>query len=221
MTLTFTAYAYAVSEYRKRVFTNLMSCIAALLIVPILALSGCTAGQKQTTLQVVTAINSYTPSIVAAADTVAATLAMLAPADAAAIAIGDTAFDTAAKLIQSLAASYIKAPDATILTQLQTAVNTLESQINTATLNAAGIKDAASQRLALAALKGILTAVTIVFGLISQTETTAMLIQLRNTDTIHLAQVRAYMDENQLQVAANDTGMDLNKSFEVAESNGF
>jgi poly-gamma-glutamate capsule biosynthesis protein CapA/YwtB (metallophosphatase superfamily) len=195
--------------------------VAIVLCCAMVALTGCTPAQKQTTLQVITAVNARLPEVTAAADTVAATIAALAPADAALIAVCDTGFDTVAKTLQALTASYIANPSASTLAQIQAAINTLESTLNTATLNVVGIKDAASQKLALAALKGLLTVVTVVFAMIAPTESVAQLEALRETNTIHLARLRPYLDERELQQAAAESGVDLDKTFRQAEAFGF
>ena len=192
-------------------------CLAAC----VMSFAGCTPAQKQTTLQVVTAINVHMPEVVAGADTVAATIAALAPSEAALIAVGDVAFDTAAKTLQALCASYIASPNATVLAQIQAAINTLESNINTATLNAVGIKNTVNQQLAIAALKGLLTVVTIVFGLIMPTESISQLRALRNTGTIQLAKTRPYMDEQELHAAAVYAGVNESEAFAQAEAFGF
>lgn len=224
MTRTFPLNPYfaGIHEYRNRINTNLMACVAmAVMLCVMIMTTGCTPAQKQTTMQIAVSVNAHLPSVVAAADTVAAVVASLDPASALIIQPADVAFDTLAKTVQALLTSYIANPTASVLQQIQTAINTLESTVNTAVLAAAGIKNSSSQALALAALKGLLTVVTIVFALISQTETVAMLKQLRDTNTIHLALMRPYMDKVVLDQAAADTGMDLNKSFEVAEAHGF
>jgi hypothetical protein len=203
--------------------------IAAVMCCCMVAL-GCTPAQKQTTLEVITAINAKMPEITAAADTVAATVAALAPSEAALIAVGDVAFDTASKTLQALTASYLANPSATVLAQIQAAINTLESNINTATLNAVGIKNTVNQQLAIAALKGLLTVVTIAFGLISSTESVTQLQQLRETDTIHLAEMRQrkLFDENKLRDEAVAQGsprfmasFEVDRAFDGATAQGF
>jgi len=205
---------------KQRIRTTGMSIVAAVMCCCLFTL-GCTPAQKQTTLQIITEINAKLPEVTSAADTVAALVAGLAPGDAALIAIGDTAFDAAAKTLQALTTSYLANPSASTLTQIQTAINTLESNINTATLNAVGIKDKATEELAIAALKGLLTVVTVLFALISPTESVAQLERLRETDTIHLARVRKYMDQPELQQAASSAGVDLDATFNRAEAFGF
>lgn len=195
------------------------SAIVALLLVCVMFLTGCTPQQKQTTLQVVTEINTHIPEVEAAADTVAATVAALIPADAPLVGVSDLAFDTAAKTLQSLTAAYVATPTASTLVQIQTAITTLEGQINTATLTVAGIKNVATQQAVLAALKGLLTVVTVVFALISPTLTTAQLEDLRNSRTTQLARVRRYMDERQLQ--AELPGVNVDRAFRQAEAFGF
>lgn len=190
----------------SRVRMDLRASVAVLTLaaVSMCVLTGCTAKQKQTTVQIIQQINTHIPEVVAAADTVAATIAALTPAEAALIAVCDGGFDAAAKTLQALTAAYLANPSASILQQIQDAINSLEAAINTATLNAFGIKNTVSQNLALAALKGLLTVVTVVFGLISQTETTAQLQALAATGTMHLAELRPYMDEHELERFARE-----------------
>lgn len=205
---------------RSGVRSSFASCVA-LPLVACMLMTGCTPQQKQTTLQVITEVNVHGPELVAAADTAAATIAALDPAEAALIGISDTAFDTAAKTVQALTASYIANPNASTLAQIQASITTLEGQINSATLNAVGIKDVAKQQMVLAALKGLLTIVTVVFARVAPTMTTSQLIDLRDSHTIHLAKVRRYMDEPELQRQARAMHVDLNRSFAQAEAFGF
>jgi hypothetical protein len=206
-------------EKLKGVQTHLGSSIALALICAV-TLTGCTPAQQQTTLQIVTEINTHIPEVVAGAQTVAATISALVPADAAVIGVADTAFTTGADLLQALTASYLKNPTASVLAQIQAAITTLEGQINTATLNATGIKNVALQNTVLAALKGLLTVVTVVFGLLAPTLTTAQLVQLREKNTIHLAKLRPYMDQRVLQQEADAQGVDLNRAFRLATAAG-
>lgn len=218
----------------RQIVKGVRGSIAGCVAVPVLAALlitttvGCTPQQKQTTLQVVTAINAKMPTVIAAADTVAATVAVILPADGVIIGITDVAFDTAAKSIQALTASYIANPNASTLTQIQTAINTLESQVNTATLSVVGIKNQANQTLAVAALKGLLTTLSVVFGMVMPTESATMLDTLRSTDTIHLARMRPYMDEPTLRAVAVDQGVPklfagiaVNQAFSAATAAGF
>ncbi len=192
--------------FRNTVSRTRQSALAILLVASLFSvtLTGCTDQQKQTTVQVVTNINAQIPAVIAGADTVAATLTAILPADALIIGVSSTAFDTAAKLVQSLTTAYLANPNADTLTQLQTAVATLEASVNTATLNAVKITNPTSQALALAALKGLLTVVSIVFGMIQATMTKAQVSALAATNMIHLALMRKYMDERVLEQAAND-----------------
>jgi hypothetical protein len=200
--------------------TKTLASSTAILLIACLVMTGCTPAQQQTTLQVVTEINTHIPEVVAAAGTVAATVSALLPTDAAIIGVADTAFTAAAGTLQALTAAYIKNPTASVLAQIQTAITTLEATINTATLNATGIKDTTTQQIVLAALKGLLTVVTVVFALIAPTLTTAQLVDLRNQGTIHLARVRPYMDEQVLQREAKVRGVNLNHEFAQAEAFG-
>jgi hypothetical protein len=207
-------------EKLQGVRTHLGASVAAVLICAI-AMTGCTPAQQQTTVQVVTEINTHIPEVVAAAGTVAATVSALVPTDAAIIGIADTAFTAGATTLQALTAAYLKNPTASVLAQIQSAITTLESQINTATLNAVGIKDTVVENAVLAALKGLLTVVTVVFALIAPTLSTAQLMSIRESDTIHLAKLRPYMDQRVLQQEADAQGIDLNKAFRHATAAGF
>lgn len=200
--------------------TTLRSSCAAALIAATLLVTGCTPAQQQTTVQVVSRIDAYMPTVINAADTVAATVSMLLPADALLIQVSDTAFDTAAATLAALCKSYLANPSANVLAQIQTAIDTLQQQVSAATLKAVGIKDAQSQQLAIAALKGLLTAVSFVFGLISQTQTTAQLIQLRDENRIRLATIRPYLDEPQLRQLARADGYDYDQTLRVAQRFG-
>jgi hypothetical protein len=200
--------------------TKTLASSTAILLIACLVMTGCTPAQQQTTLQVVTEVDTHIPEVVAAAGTVSATIAALAPADAAIVGVADTAFAAAAGTLQALCASYIKTPTASVLTQIQNAVTALEAQVNTATLNAVGIKDITVQNLVLAALKGLLTIVTVVFALVAPTLTTAQLEQLREEDTIHLARVRRYMDQQVLEREARSAGLSVDKSFAMATAAG-
>jgi hypothetical protein len=182
------AQLFLFPSWPTKVRSNGMSIIALVMMtcISVLSVVGCTPAQKQTVLQIVTAINSHVPEVVAAAATVSATLAALTPADAMVIGVAIGAFDVLASSIQALTAAYIANPNATTLQQIQTAINTLEAQASTASLNALGIKDTVT----IAALKALLTAATIVFGLIAQTESVAMLDALRSTGIVHLALLR-------------------------------
>jgi hypothetical protein len=189
----------------KNIRRNLASAIACVLMCAVFT-TGCTTAQKQTTLQVVQKINTYAPAIVDGIDAAATTIATLDPAIGAVIMIGVTALDTLQVAFTATLSAYLANPNATTLTALQSAINALESNINTASLNALHITDPISQRLALAGLKTVLSLVTIVFSLISQTETVAQLDQLRMTDTIHLALLRPQMNEALLEAAVRDNG---------------
>lgn len=202
---------------------HLATPVAALLLcaLSLPMLTGCTPSQQQTTLQVVAEINTHLPEVVAAAGTAAATVSALLPADAAIVGVADVAFTTGATTLEALTASYLKTPTASVFAQIQAAIATLEGQIDTATLNALGIKDQVLQNTVLAALKGLLTIVTVVFAAIAPTLSTAQLLSLRERNTIHLAKVRPYMNEQRLQQEAGLRGVDLDKAFRQAESAGF
>lgn len=204
-----------------RLFTNLRASAAVVVLTATLLTTGCTPAQQQTATAVISKVYAYLPSVQNAADTVAATVEMLAPPDAALIQIGDTAFDALAVTLQALCKSYLANPSASVLAQIQTAINTLNSTVNTAILNATGIKDAESQKLALAALKGLLTVSSVLLAFVAPTETTAQLWELRQTHTIHLAKMRPYMDEQELARVAAVEGIDVNHSFQQAEAFGF
>jgi hypothetical protein len=212
-------YTREVSRYRAMRVNSFVALLMLVLCVPMF--TGCTPAQQQTTLQIVTAINGKIPEIVAGADTVAATIEMLAPSDAALIATCDVGFDTLAKSLQAMTAAYIANPSATTLQQIQSALNALIGSITTATLNVDGIKDPESLRLAKAALSQFSTAVTFAFALIAPTESHAALLELQRTHAIQVAVLRRNLDEPKLRRDLAAQGVDLDRAMAQAEAAGF
>lgn len=190
-------------------------------LVPMLVLMPVAGCSQATTTQIVQKVQQWAPSIDAGVDTVAATIEMLAPADAIILQVATTGIDALAVQVEALCKAYLANPTAGVLAQIQTAVNTLEQTVNNATLQAAGIKDAESQRLAVAALKGLATVTSVVFGLIQTTETHAQLRAFAEQDTIKLASVRPYMDAGLLQTAALDNGVTVDQFFAFETAHGF
>jgi len=185
-----------------------MGAITAAIVISALLLTttGCSSQQKLTVTQVVQKVDAALPSIIAAATPVAAMIEQLNPADATAIGVKADAFVTLATQAKQLADAYLANPTTSALQQLQTAINTLQQNVSSATLNAVGIKDAESQAKAKLILGGFATLVAIVFGAISTTQTQAQLKALADTHTINMAALRPYLDERRLQRATEDYG---------------
>jgi hypothetical protein len=190
----------------SRIQTSLRSSVAVLCLVGVLITTGCTPAQKKTVYQIVQKINAYEPAVVAALESAAATIEALDPAIAPLLMIGVPAFNVLAKTFEAATTAYLASPNATTLQALQAVINTLQTGANTAAANALHIENPVHQALAIAGLKQLLSLVSIVFGLISATETTAQLQELASRQQIQLAALRPYMDEQTLEQAVRDEG---------------
>ena len=158
------------------------------LLIPLPWMQGCTAaGAAQD-------IVNWTPALQSAVASVDSTAALLAPADAPAFASATAGFDAASNLLVSQAKAYLGNPSATTLAQLQSQVVTLEQQINAALLQAAGIKDSASQQHAMAAVQAVGTIVTAMLSLVQTVSSKAAVAQMAAHSTIKLATVQPYVD---------------------------
>ena len=214
-----TGFLTRMADICPRLTTPIAALLLCALCLPML--TGCTPAQQQTTLQVVTEINTHIPEVVAAANTASSVVSELIPAEAPIVGLTDAAFDKAAAALQALTAQYIANPTASLFTQIQAAISTLEGQVQTAISNAStSIKDAKILNAVKAALQGLLTVATVVFGLIAPTLSAAQVHELRERDTIHLARMRPYMDERVLRQEADAHGVDLDRSFRLATAAG-
>jgi hypothetical protein len=162
--------------------------LIALLLPP---MQGCTAaGAAQD-------IVNWTPSLQSAVATVDSTAALLAPADAPIFTAATTGFDAASNLLVTQADAYLANPSATTLAQLQNLVVTLQQQVNAALLQAAGIKDSASQLHATAAIQAVGTIVSAMLSLVQSVSSKTAVAQMAAHSTIKLASVQPYINTAQ------------------------
>ena len=80
---------------------------------------------------------------------------------------------------------------------------------NSALLQVAGIKDPASQKLALVAINGIATVLNTILGLVESISTKAQITAMAAQVRVTLAQVRPLMDQGALQASADRVSHDL------------
>jgi hypothetical protein len=139
-------------------------------------------------------IVNWTPTIISTANTVGATVSILAPQDAAIIGIATAGFDAAATLLQKQAETYLANPGATALQQLQAQALTFQQNVNASLLQAAKIVNPESQQKVIVAIQSLATGLTAVLGLIAtikgSTITPAAVTQVK------IAQVLPLMDRN-------------------------
>jgi len=141
-------------------------------------------------------IVNWTPSLQSAVVTVDSTAALLAPADAPIFAAATVGFDAATNLLVAQAKDYLANPSAGVLLQLQTAVVTMQQQVDAATLQAARIVDAASQQHALAAIQSVATIVSAILSLVQSISSQAAVTRMASSSTIKLAAVEPYLNRS-------------------------
>lgn len=192
--------------------------LCALLLSSTFATVGCS---KQTGINVAQEIVNWTPPLTNAANTITATLAMLDPVSAPIFAAATAGFDAAAQLVIQYAKAYLANPSASALTNLQTAITTLEQNVDAALLKAAGITDPHSQQLAIAAINGIGTVATTILALVQSVSTKAELRQMSDRSTIKLAQVRPLMDAQGMTGIGARYGVGVDRFFAIEAQAGF
>jgi hypothetical protein len=158
------------------------------LLVPLPWLQGCTrAGVARD-------IVNWTPSLQSAVATVDSTVALLAPADAPALAAATAGFDAASNLLAAQAKAYLDDPSASTLTKLQAQVVSFQQQVNAALLAAARIVNPASQQRATVALQAVATVVGSILALLQSVSTQDDVARMAAGSTIKLAAVEPYLD---------------------------
>lgn len=158
------------------------------LLMPLPWLQGCTgAGVAQD-------IVNWTPSLQSAVATVDATMAALAPADAAAFASATGNFDAASNLLVTQAKAYLANPSNATLAKLQAQVVAFQQQVNGALLTAGHIVNPASQQRAVAAIQAVATIVSSMLALVQSVSTQAQVAHMATAANIKLAAVTPYLD---------------------------
>lgn len=158
------------------------------LLVPLPWLQGCTG------TGIARDIVNWTPALQTAVATVDSTVAVLAPADAAALLAATAGFDAASHLLVVQAQAYLAHPGAGTLAQLQAQVVSFQQQVNAALLAAAHIVNSASQQHAMAAIQAVATIIGSILALVQSVSTKAQVAQMAAGSTVKLAVVAPYMD---------------------------
>jgi hypothetical protein len=138
-------------------------------------------------------IVNWTPALTSAVAVVNSTAALLAPADASTIAAATTGFDAAATLLTTQAKAYLANPTATALTQLQSAVVTLQQQVNVSLLAAARITNPANQQHVLSSINTVATIVAAILALVQSVSSKTQVAQMAAQSPVKLATVRPYL----------------------------
>jgi hypothetical protein len=191
---------------------------AACLLILVASFTGCS---KQTGIAVAQEIVNWTPAVTNAVNTIDATASLLLPTEAVIFTVATAGFDAASSLVTQYAQAYLANPTANTLTNLQTAITTLEQNVNSALLQSAGIKDANSQKLALAAINGLGTIAATLLGLIQSISSKAQLDQMHSKIQVTLARVRPLMDAKGMQQMASNYHITVDGYFDYEASHGF
>lgn len=141
-------------------------------------------------------IVDWTPTVISTANTVGATVSLLAPQDAVIVAAAVAGFDAAAQLFSNQAQTYLNNPNATALQQLQAQVLAFQQNVNLALLQAAKIVDPASQQKIMVAIQGLATALTAVLGLISTIKGNTVSPALLTAPVVKTSEVLPLMDRD-------------------------
>lgn len=138
----------------------------------------------------------WTPALQSAVATVDSTASLLAPADASIFTAATIGFDAASNLLVAQAKAYLANPTASVLSQRQSQLMTLQRQVNAALLQAVKVTNPVSQQHALAGIQGVATIVTAIFALVQSISSKIAMSRMAAQSTIKLAAVRPYLDEN-------------------------
>jgi hypothetical protein len=141
-------------------------------------------------------IVNWTPALQSAVATVDTAASLLAPVDAPIFAAATVGFDALSNQLVAQAKAYLANPSLSLLQQLQAQVITFQQSVNVGLLKIAGIKDAASQQHALAALNGVATIINTIFGLIAGIKGNTV-AAAATAKTVSLNAVMPYLDRKQ------------------------
>ena len=180
--------------------------IAFLCIMLVVGPVGCTQAQKVSVAQEIVNLG---PAITSGVNTAIATADILFPPDAIIFNVATAGFDTLSAGIQQAAKDYLANPNQTTLAFLQAEIVKFQQAANSALLQVAGIKDPASQKLALVAINGIATVLNTILGLVESISTKAQITAMAAQVRVTLAQVRPLMDQGALQASADRVSHDL------------
>jgi hypothetical protein len=165
---------------------GVLMLIALLLHAPLL--TGCSEAK------VAQDIVNWTPALQSAVASVDSTGAILDPSGAPVFAAATAGFDAASNALVAQARAYLSNPSAGVLAQLQTAVVTLQQQVNASLLMAAKITNPGSQQHAIDAINAVGTVVNAMLALVQSVSTKSDVAQMSEQARIKLAAVRAEMN---------------------------
>jgi hypothetical protein len=181
-------------------------------------ITGCSV---QTGTKVAQDIVNWTPALENGLQTIAATGSLLLPTDAPIFAIATAGFDAAGTILVAQAKAYLANPSASVLTNLQTAAVSFQQTVSAGLLQAAQIKDPASQKLALAAINGVATIVSTILALIQSISSKTAVARMSEEAPIKYAQVRALMDQKAMQQVASQYHVTVPQFFAAEAAKGF
>jgi hypothetical protein len=142
-------------------------------------------------------IVNWTPTLTSAVAAVNSTAALLAPADAAVLAVATSGFDAASTLLTDQAKAYLANPTASALVQLQVAMVTFQQKVNASLLTAARISNPASQQHVLSSINAVATVVVAMLALVQSASSKAQVARMAAQSPIKLAAVKPYLDKTQ------------------------
>lgn len=180
--------------------------------------TGCTQQQK---VNVAQEIVNWTPTIESAVNTIAATASVLDPAAAPVFAIATSGLDVLSSGLTAAAKTYLANPSQTNLQLLQAVVVQLQQKVNTGILQVAGIKDANSQKTALAAINGLATGINAVLGLVQSVSTKAQVAAMAQQVTVTYAMVRPLLDRRAMRAVGARYGTTPDQFFAFEAQAGF
>lgn len=179
---------------------------------------GCT---KQTATNVAQAIVNFAPAFDSAIVTINQTGALLDPGAAGVFSVATTGFQALEVVVVGQAKTYLANPTDSVMAALQQGVVSLQQTVNTALLQAAGIKDPVSQAKAIAAINGFGALVNTILGLIQQVSNKAELQRMESESTIKFSMVRRYMDTKKMDEIGSVYGVNSTRFFGYEAQQGF
>jgi hypothetical protein len=162
---------------------------------------GCTQAQR---VDVAQEIVNWTPALESSIDTAASVVDLLDPVAAPIVNTLVTGVNALAPQFEAAAKAYLANPTQTALQTVQGLIVQIQNSVNNslALLDAAKVTNPASQAKAKSVINGIATVANSLLALIEGVSTKAQVAAMSQNVTVHLAQVRGMLDEQQLQLAA-------------------
>jgi len=157
-------------------------------------------------------IVNWTPTLQSAVATVDSTAALLDPADTAIFAAATVGFDAASNILVAQAKAYLANPSAGVLAELQTAVVTLQQQVNASLLQTARITNPDSRQHALNSINAVATAVNAMLALVQSVSSKTAVARMAAQAPLKMAFVLPLIDaDRSAQIVAThyEESMDL------------